>query len=77
MLLSPVEEKDLLETVDWCDPIDPSSLENLERLNRNWRRLNELIFGHQDYAVVGMAPLRDDVDGGRRREGRFQLRRDR
>ena len=56
LYLSPYPPEHQLETIDtstWDPEAEPELLATAEALNRNLERLNQLLYGYQDYAVVG------------------------
>ncbi len=49
----PQHRLELIDTAAWEPGADPELLDTAQALNRNLERLNQLLYGYQDYAVVG------------------------
>ena len=56
--LSPFPEGAMLQEIPRADYMTPRWNETLDVLNRNIRRLNDLLYGHQDYCVIAESPAR-------------------
>jgi hypothetical protein len=50
--LSPVPESSLLKKVPVEEYMTPRWAHAVDTINRNIDQLNDLLFGHQDYAIV-------------------------
>lgn len=50
--LSPYSEEATLKEIEVTEFMSPRWAVTIETLNRNIRRLNELLYGHQDYCIV-------------------------
>jgi O-antigen chain-terminating methyltransferase len=54
--LSPVPEESLLKLLPIQDYFTPSEISNVRAVNRNIEQLNELLYGYQEYFVIGEVP---------------------
>lgn len=55
-LLSPVPDSDRLAVVEGLTSEDPILQKSLETMNRNFDRINSVLYGFADYAAVGKKP---------------------
>lgn len=50
--LSPVPEEACLQPIEVQEYMTPRWIQTVDRMNRNFKQLNELIYGYQDYCIV-------------------------
>jgi O-antigen chain-terminating methyltransferase len=50
---SPHSDEAKLDKIDISYEIDEKSRKQIELMNKNIDKLNELLYGYQDYAVIG------------------------
>lgn len=49
---APFSQEHQLQEIDMPEDMDPGFQANIETLNKNIRQLNEMLYGHLDYAVI-------------------------